>query len=79
LVLTSLIGLSRRFAIEDAFHFDDFTDEQLLSILNLKLQQQNLQATDAGKQVAIKVLSRQRNRPNFGNGGAVENLLRFDL
>ncbi|KAI0954385.1 hypothetical protein AcV7_007636 [Taiwanofungus camphoratus] len=68
-------GLSRRFAIEDAFHFEDFTDSELLEILNLKLKDQDLEATDAAKKVAIDVLCRARNRPNFGNAGEVENLL----
>ncbi|KDQ11900.1 hypothetical protein BOTBODRAFT_189574 [Botryobasidium botryosum FD-172 SS1] len=68
-------GLSRRFAIEDGFHFEDFTDSELLEILNLKLKNQDLEATDDAKRVAIEVLSRSRNRPNFGNGGEVENLL----
>ncbi|KAI0067131.1 P-loop containing nucleoside triphosphate hydrolase protein [Artomyces pyxidatus] len=68
-------GLSRRFAIEDAFHFHDFNDAELLEILNLKLKQQDLAATDAAKAIAINVLGRSRNRPNFGNGGEVENLL----
>jgi hypothetical protein len=68
-------GLSRRFDIENAFHFEDFTDAELCEILNLKLKKQDLGATDAAKDVAIQVLSRARNRPNFGNGGEVENLL----
>lgn len=68
-------GLARRFAIEDAFRFQDFNDSELLEILNLKLKQQDLSATDAAKAVAIEVLGRSRNRPNFGNGGEVENLL----
>jgi hypothetical protein len=59
-------GLSRRFPLEDAFHFEDFTDSELLEILNLKLKTQDLEATDAAKVVAIQVLSRARNRPNFG-------------
>jgi hypothetical protein len=41
----------------------------------LKLKTQDLEATDAAKVVAIQVLSRARNRPNFGNGGEVENQL----
>ena len=41
----------------------------------MKLKKQDLEATDAAKVVAIQVLSRARNRPNFGNGGEVENLL----
>jgi hypothetical protein len=32
-------------------------------------------ATDHAKQVALEVLAREKTRPNFGNGGAVENLL----
>ncbi|KZT25311.1 P-loop containing nucleoside triphosphate hydrolase protein [Neolentinus lepideus HHB14362 ss-1] len=68
-------GLSRRFAIEDAFHFADYTDEELLKALELKLKDQDLTATDRAKRVAIESLSRLRNRPNFGNIGEVENLL----
>ena len=68
-------GLSRRFAIENAFHFDDFNDEELLDVLNMKLKDQDLGATAEAKTVAIEVLSRSRNRPNFGNAGEVENLL----
>ena len=62
-------GLSRRFAIEDAFHFDDFNNSELREILNLKLKKQDLSATDTAKSVAIEVLDRARNRPNFGNAG----------
>ena len=68
-------GLSRRFKIEDAFNFEDFDDAELLKILNLKLNNQNLWATDQAKKVAIEMLSRGRNRPNFGNAGEVENLI----
>ena len=68
-------GLSRRFKIEDAFNFEDFDDAELLKILNLKLNNQNLGATDSAKKLAIEMLSRSRNRPNFGNAGEVENLI----
>lgn len=64
-----------RFAIENAFRFEDFTNDELLEILDLKLKSQDLQATDEAKAVAIEVLSRGRNRPNFGNAGEVENQL----
>lgn len=47
----------------------------MLEILNLKLKNQDLSATDPAKDVAIEVLSRARHRPNFGNAGEVENLL----
>jgi len=68
-------GLSRRFAIEEAFKFEDFTVAELREIMDGKLKKQDLSATDAAKDVAMELLGRERNRPNFGNGGAVENLL----
>lgn len=68
-------GLARRFAIEDAFHFCDYSDEELLLALEMKLKDGDLSATPEAKKVAIEVLSRLRNRPNFGNIGEVENLL----
>ena len=43
--------------------------------MNYKLKVQDLSATDAAKDTAIEVLSRSRNRPNFGNAGELENLL----
>lgn len=67
--------LECRFAIESAFHFEDFSDPELLKILELKLKQQDLGATREAKDVAIEVLSRARNRPNFGNAGEVENII----
>ena len=51
-------GLSRRFSIEDAFKFEDFSSEELLEILNMKLKQQNLDATPEAKSVALEVLER---------------------
>ncbi|PBK69035.1 P-loop containing nucleoside triphosphate hydrolase protein [Armillaria solidipes] len=68
-------GLSRRFAIEDAFYFDDFSTDELSQILDFKLKDQNLQATVEAKKVALEVLNRAKIRPHFGNAGEVENLL----
>lgn len=68
-------GLSRRFPISSAFEFEDFDDEALRQILNLKLKQQGYHATDQAKRVAIDVLSRARNRPNFGNAGEIDIML----
>ncbi|KAL0570783.1 hypothetical protein V5O48_011177 [Marasmius crinis-equi] len=69
-------GLSRRFDIENPFHFEDFSDSELKEILEGKLKDQDLSATDPAKAVALDVLSRARNRPNFGNGGEVENVIK---
>ncbi|SPO07334.1 related to ECM32 - DNA dependent ATPase/DNA helicase B [Cephalotrichum gorgonifer] len=68
-------GLSRRFPIASAFIFEDFTQEELARILDLKLSQSGFMTTDKGKQVALEVLDRARNRPNFGNAGEIDILL----
>lgn len=68
-------GLSRRFPISSAFEFEDFTDNELRSILNMKLNQQGYSATDQAKQVAMEILGRARNRPNFGNAGEIDIML----
>jgi hypothetical protein len=68
-------GLARRFPLESAFVFEDFTDSELRQILDLKLKKIGFEATDQGKRVAMDVLQRARNRPNFGNAGEVEIVL----
>lgn len=68
-------GLARRFKIEEAFKFEDFTEQELLKIMEKKMVEQDVGATDPAKKVALELLSRAKNRPNFGNGGEVENLL----
>ncbi|ODA79016.1 hypothetical protein RJ55_04606 [Drechmeria coniospora] len=68
-------GLSRRFSVDSPFVFEDFDDKQLQLILDLKLKNSGFAAASKAKQVALGVLRRERNRPNFGNGGAVDNLL----
>ena len=68
-------GLARRFRIEDPFNFEDFSTSELMDILNKKLKEQDLGATDAAKKIVIEQLNRSRNRPNFGNAGEVENMI----
>jgi len=68
-------GLTRRFQLSNAFRFEDFTDSELQEILQLKLANQDLGATQEAVSAAIAVLSRLRNGLNFGNGGDVENLI----
>ncbi|KAG7110562.1 NFX1-type zinc finger-containing protein 1 like [Verticillium longisporum] len=68
-------GLSRRFPLASAFVFEDFDNNDLRKILDLKLKQQGFKATDQAKTVAIEVLDRARNRPNFGNAGEIDILL----
>jgi len=68
-------GLARRFPLDDAFNFEDFDDDQLSKIFDLKLKSQGLASTAKAKDVAIEVLARARKRPNFGNAGEVEDLI----
>ncbi|KAF2260255.1 P-loop containing nucleoside triphosphate hydrolase protein [Lojkania enalia] len=68
-------GLARRFPLDSAFVFEDFTDSELRSILDLKLKDVGFKATDQGKQVAMDMLRRARNRQNFGNAGEVDIVL----
>ncbi|KAF9871866.1 hypothetical protein CkaCkLH20_10800 [Colletotrichum karsti] len=68
-------GLSRRFPLASAFNFEDFSSPDLRKILDLKLKNQGFKATDQAKQVAIEMLDRARNRPNFGNAGEVDIIL----
>jgi hypothetical protein len=49
-------GLQRRFPIDEAFVFEDFDEEQLGKILDLKMQQQSLSTTKEGRAVAMAVL-----------------------
>ena len=46
-----------------------------MKIFEHKLKGQDLSATDDAKEAARELLSRMKNRPNFGNAGEVENLL----
>ncbi|KAG6147076.1 hypothetical protein E4U28_007793 [Claviceps purpurea] len=68
-------GLSRRFPLSAAFVFEDFDQSQLADIFRLKLEQQGFGVTEKGKQVALDMVNRARNRPNFGNAGEIDILL----
>ncbi|KAL7920998.1 P-loop containing nucleoside triphosphate hydrolase protein [Trichoderma austrokoningii] len=68
-------GLSRRFSVDTPFVFEDFDDDALRQVLEFKLKASDFTTTGEGKTAALDVLIRERNRANFGNGGAIENLL----
>lgn len=68
-------GLARRFQLENAFRFADFTDSELLAILRAKAKKKGwILPFDVARE-GVRILSRERSKPNFGNGGAVDNLL----
>lgn len=68
-------GLSRRFPIASAFNFEDFSQDELAVIFDLKLKSQGYRVTEQAKRVAMEMLDRARNRPNFGNGGEIDIIL----
>ncbi|KAK8202413.1 P-loop containing nucleoside triphosphate hydrolase protein [Phyllosticta capitalensis] len=68
-------GLTRSFPIDSAFNFDDFDDDELASIFDLKLKLQSFKVTDQARKVALGMLSRARIRPHFGNAGEIDIIL----
>jgi len=71
-------GLARRFKIErdGPFRFADYSDEELVTIMLQRAEKTGLHLTRDLAEAAVRVvLSKQRDKPNFGNAGAVNNLL----
>lgn len=68
-------GLSRRFPMDQAFVFEDFTQKELDMILDLKLSGQGYEVTDRARRVVLEMLERARNRTHFGNAGEIDILL----
>ncbi|CAM9145812.1 unnamed protein product, partial [Ectocarpus fasciculatus] len=68
-------GLTRRFSFEDAFKFEDFSDEDLERVIVKLVQGNKLKASRSVRQEVIKELAVQRSRPNFGNAGAAVTMV----
>ena len=69
-------GLSRRFRIEDAFHFADYNDDELVEIMQKRAESDHLHVSkELARKAVVNVLAKQRAKANFGNVGAVNNLL----
>jgi Cdc6-like AAA superfamily ATPase len=73
--LNSNPGLQRRFPLENALRFANYTEDELCQILELKMKAEGLSASEDGLKVAREVLGRMRSRPKFGNGGDVVSFL----
>lgn len=69
-------GLARRFPREYAFKFEDYTDDEMLAIFLDSCRKQNvmLESYEVAE-TAIKVLSKKRSLPNFGNVGTLKQLI----
>ena len=68
-------GLARRFPIADAFVFKEFDEAQLKAVLDFKMHKEGFTMTDEAKKLALESLKNAKQRPNFGNGGEVTNLI----
>lgn len=68
-------GLARRFSIDSGFSFQDFSDDEMAAIFDMKLKGSAFKVTPRGREVALEKLQRARNRPHFGNAGEVDILL----
>jgi DNA polymerase III delta prime subunit len=68
-------GLARRFPLEYAFRFEDYTPSELITIFSRFCADESIRISPEVIERASSVLERQRNLPNFGNAGAVKNLI----
>ncbi|KAF2095349.1 P-loop containing nucleoside triphosphate hydrolase protein [Rhizodiscina lignyota] len=68
-------GLARRFPLSNSFYFEDFSEDELAQIFDLKLRQQGFSVSKDAHKVALEILSRARNQPHSGNGGEIDILL----
>ncbi len=68
-------GLARRFSLESAFRFEDFTDEQLEEIFTAAVRRDGLSIKWKVRTAAMALVAKERIKPHFGNAGVVENLV----
>ena len=68
-------GLSRRFSLESAFRFEDFSNEQLEQIFTAAVRRDGLSIKWKVRKAAMSLVAKERIRPHFGNAGVVENLV----
>ncbi|KAG6968336.1 hypothetical protein JG687_00003807 [Phytophthora cactorum] len=72
-------GLMRRFPPQYAFHFDDYTEHELLGILEWNCSKRSVTCPYEVAEALLKQLALQKTQPNFGNAGAVEQLLKHAM
>ena len=73
-------GLARRFDASQAFQFDDYSASELLQILQGYCEKKGLKPSIGFLEAAMDKLERQRRcEANFGNAGAVENLVKASI
>ena len=68
-------GLARRFQLDNAFVFEDYTSEDMFHMMRAKAQTLGWTASFETLQAGVAVLEKEKMKPHFGNGGAINNLL----
>jgi SpoVK/Ycf46/Vps4 family AAA+-type ATPase len=68
-------GLARRFQLSEALRFEDFSDRDLKIVLKRMVAKDRLIISPSTVEEAIRIISRRRRLPGFGNAGEVENFL----
>ncbi|PNH08303.1 NFX1-type zinc finger-containing protein 1 [Tetrabaena socialis] len=68
-------GLARRFQLREAWRFEDYGPEDLLAITREAARKRGWALEEAALLAAVEALDQEARKPNFGNAGAVNNLL----
>ncbi|KAG2495742.1 hypothetical protein HYH03_006339 [Edaphochlamys debaryana] len=68
-------GLARRFQLPQAWRFEDYGPEDLLAIIREAARKRGWALGEGALLAAVDALEAERRKPNFGNAGAVNNLL----
>lgn len=76
---TQNLGLMRRFPPNHAFYFEDYTEHELLDIIERNCTKRSVVCPYEVADAMLKQLALQKTQPNFGNAGAVEQLLKNAL
>ncbi|RLN36908.1 hypothetical protein BBO99_00005556 [Phytophthora kernoviae] len=76
---TQNTGLMRRFPPQYAFHFEDYTEHELLDILEWNCAKRSVICSYEVAEALLRQLALQKTQPNFGNAGAVEQLIKHAL
>ncbi|KAI0550579.1 P-loop containing nucleoside triphosphate hydrolase protein [Xylaria curta] len=72
-------GLSRCFPTQQPFRFENFTSEQLLTILQSKMKDQHLVYTDEALIAANEIFKKELMRGNHTNIGIVDRILEMAI
>ncbi|KAI1326045.1 P-loop containing nucleoside triphosphate hydrolase protein [Xylariaceae sp. FL0255] len=68
-------GFKRRFPLESAFVFEDYSKDELRQIWKSKMKARGLRASAEVEELAMEMMETQRHKLNFGNAGEIDIIL----